>query len=449
MIQHPEGHFAHKLRPRERTVRSQARRKLVQRNSLWNSRSQIPARTAESPGLMLDARSTRVVAHPTARIAFLCETANDGRLQTAIQRQTEDPMALSSTKRALIAVAIIVCVAALACAIYIHRARQPLPELPVASNRPAPGVLDELPADAPAITFIDVAALRKLQNSPLAGLIGLTGTAPSQSSGEQMDPDYAQFVHGTGFDYTRDLDQAAVAFWPSDLSPNANAAGDNPALAIADGRFDQRKIVSYALRVGGRGENAKGRTRYIVPGKPTVAFEFLSPTRIAIASGKHAADLLNLPVQSTPSPDMQTRIKRVSGAPIFGVARTDRLPASFYAAFKNSPQLEHLVRGIQGLTLSGQPDEDRIHVVLDADCDSMTNAFEISTLLDGFRLIGTMSLSDPNFRRQAQMTPQQAAFLEALVKQAQVSHQGRSVRIKLDITPAMLGQSPERGAKER
>jgi hypothetical protein len=363
-------------------------------------------------------------------------------------KEEDDWMALSSTRRALIAVAVMICAAAVAGAIYLHYARRPLP---AASSGTAPSILDELPPGAPAVAYIDVAALRKLQNSPLAGLLGLTGTVRSQPTGDRIDRDYAQFVRGTGFDYTRDLDQAAIDFWPSDLRAAANEAGDNPTLAIANGRFDQQKIISYALRVGGKAVNktAGGRTEYVVPGKPNVALEFLSPTRIAIASGKHPADLLNLPSHSTLDPAMQARVKRVAGAPIFGVARTDHLPASFYSNFKGSPQLENLVRSIQALSLSGQPQGDQIHLVLDAECSSMTSAIEISTLLDGFRLIGSMSLSDPKVRRQAQVTPQQAAFLEALIKQARVSHQDRWVRVSLDITPDLLGAPAPRSRRHR
>lgn len=355
-------------------------------------------------------------------------------------------VALSSTKRALIAVTAILCAALIAGVLYVHQGRRPLPP-PAASKAPAPTILDELPADAPAIAYIDVAALRKLQSSPLTGLLGLTGTDPS---GDQpVDRDYAQFVRATGFDYTRDLDQTALAFWPSDLSPAANEAGHNPSLAIADGRFDEQKIVAYALRVHGREEATGGRQRYIVPGNPPVAFEFLSPTRIAIASGKHPEALLNLPARSAPDPALQARIKQVAGAPMFGVARTDQLPASFYADFKGSPQLEHFVRSVQGLSLSGQPEGDRIRLALDVECDSMTSAIEISTLLDGFRLVGAMTLSDPNFRRQAEMTPEQAAFLGAAIKGAKVSHQDRWVRIGLNVTPEMLGEQSPRGSRRR
>jgi hypothetical protein len=357
-------------------------------------------------------------------------------------------MAVSSTKRALIAVAVLACLAAAGVALYLHHSARPLP---AASSGTAPGILDELPPDAPAVAYVDVAALRKLQNSPLSDLLGLTGTAPSGTRGETMDPDYAQFVRGTGFDYTRDLDRTAIAFWPNDLTPAANEAGENPSLAIAEGRFDQRKIDSYALRAGGRSEVSDGRSVYIVPGKPNVAFEFLSPTRIAIASGKHPETLLNFPTnaRAVNDPAAQARVQRVAGAPMFGVADTSRLPAGFYANFKNSPQLESVVRSIRSLSLSGQPRGDQIHLALDAECSSMTKAIELSALLDTFRVFGAMSLSDPKMRRQMQMTREQAAFLEALIQQAKLSHQDRWVRITLDITPDMLGapQPPHRGRK--
>jgi hypothetical protein len=353
-------------------------------------------------------------------------------------------MALFSAKRALIALAVLVCLAGVGGALFLRHARQPLP---AASGGRAPGILDQLPPNAPVLAYIDVAALRKLQNSPLAGLLGIAGTPPSgPASSEPVDRDYAQFVHGTGFDYTRDLDHAAIAFWPNDLTPAANEAGDNPSLAIADGRFDQRKIIDYALRGGGRVETVGAHRRYIVPGKPTVAFEFLSSTRIAIASGKRPQDLLNLPSASGASPDpaTQARVQRVAGAPIFGVVRTSQLPADFYRSFKNSPQLESVIRSIQSLSLSGQPEGEQVHLAVDAECGSMTNAIELSALLDTFRVFGSMSLSDPKIRRQMQMTREQAAFAQAAIQQAKISHQDRWVRISLDVSPAMLGASEPR-----
>jgi hypothetical protein len=337
---------------------------------------------------------------------------------------------LSSTKRALIAVAVMICLAGACLAVYIHRQRRPLPG---ASAGPAPDILTEVPPDAPVIAYIDVAALRGLQNSPLTALLGLA------SPGPQADRDYKDFVQSTGFDYTHDLDKAVIAFWPQSFNAPADVLGENRALTIAEGRFDNQKIEAYALRTGKMATRGT-RTIYEVPGIPPVSFEFLSPVRMALASGKNSEVLLD-PVHSPErNPAMQARIERVAGASIFAVARTDNLPPSFYAGFKNSPQLERLARSVKSLALSGKPDGERIRTTLDAECNTMKDALELATLLDTFRMVGAMALADPKTRRQ--LTREQAAFLDALVNKVKVSHQEHWVRLNLDITPAMLGGAP-------
>lgn len=285
-----------------------------------------------------------------------------------------------------------------------------------------------LPSDAPAIGYIDVAALRKLQNSSLAAVW------ESATNDQVADKEYAAFVRDTGFDYARDLDEAAIAVWPSGLDAAANAAGDNPALAIADGRFDQKKIEAHAVRAGGRTEQRGSQTLYIVPGRPTVSFEFFSPSRIVIASGKKSVGLLSLVGTAGANDEMKRRVQKPSGVPIFANIRTSNLPQSFYANFSNYRQLDGLIRSIREISLAGQPLSDSIHVSLDAQCDSTKNALEISALLDGFRYIGSMALTDPKTQRQLTITPEQATFLAHIVKGAEISHGDRWVRINLDIT---------------
>ncbi len=352
-------------------------------------------------------------------------------------------MTLTSTNRALIVVAIILLLVAACIGIYFYFNRRPSallpsppsPQLPGISVEQAPNLLSELPAEAPAVAYIDVAALRQLQNSPLAALLGLT------SPGPEADREYDEFVRQSGFDYRRDLDQAAIAFWPRSfaLEPGAGL-GENRVLAIADGRFDRKKIEGYALRTG-KAITTVTPTVYEVPGNPPVSIEFLSPTRIAIASGKNARGLLDQASHpATRDPVMKARIERVAGAPIFAVARTDNLPNSVYAAFGNAQQLEKLARSVRGLSLAGQPDGNNIRAALDAECDTVKSAFELSTLLDGFRMVGSMALSDPKSLRQ--MTKEQAAFLQALVRQLKITRQDRWVRLRLDLTPQMLGARP-------
>ncbi len=159
---------------------------------------------------------------------------------------------------------------------------------------------------------------------------------------------------------------------------------------------------------------------------------------MVFVKGKGLSVLVPMPGASEKDA-MRVRIQRVAGAPVFAVARTDTLPKTFYDDFKNAPQLESLARSVKGLTLAGQPQTngDGIDLALDAECDSMKNALEIATLIDGFRVFGTMALADPKTRRQ--MTAEQAAFLTALANQVKVTHQDRWVRLTLGVTPKMLG----------
>jgi hypothetical protein len=357
-------------------------------------------------------------------------------------------LTLSSTNRALIAVFILVFLIAGGIGLYFyrHRAAEPIgsvgtatpappPSLPGITAVAPPDLLSELPADAPAVGYADVAALRALKNSPLAGLLGLT------SPGPEADQEYKEFVRQTGFDYARDLDNAAIAFWPHSFAVEpGNGLGENRVLAVADGRFDQQKIKSYALRTG-KIVPSTNPPVYEVPGNPAIFFQFLSSTRIAIASGNNARRLLADSLSPSPrDPVMKARLNRVAGAPVFAVARTDNLPESFYANFANAPQLEKLARSVRGLSLAGKPAGNDIAAALDAECDSVKSAFEISTLLDGFRMVGSMALSDPKALQQ--MTKEQAAFVQALIRQLDISRQDRWVRLRLNITPQMLGDRP-------
>jgi hypothetical protein len=347
---------------------------------------------------------------------------------------------LSSAKRAWIVIAVVLlCLVAAGVAYYYWQARplppivSTLPGVPAAG--PPPDVLSQLPADAPVVAYIDAGNLRTLQNSPLAAALGLA------SPGPQADRDYANFVRDTGFDYTRDLDHAAAAFWPSNFGNSPKDINANRALVIADGRFDRQKISNYTQR--GAVATTSGDSITQVPGNPTVSFEFLSPTRMALASGN---DMM-LPLQKillghfgSRDPAMQSRIQRVAGAPMFAVARTDRLPPSIYAPLHNSPQLEQIARSVQGITLAGQPDRDNLRVTLDAECDSLKNAVQLAFLLETGKMAGSMALSDPRTRRQ--MTREQYAFLEALINRATINHQNKVVRIALEITPDMLAAAP-------
>jgi hypothetical protein len=352
---------------------------------------------------------------------------------------------LSSAKRALIVIAVVLlCLVGAGVAYYFWQAR-PLPPIVttvpgVPAAGPPPDILSQLPADAPVVAYIDAASLRTLQNSPLAAALGLA------SPGPQADRDYANFVRDTGFDYTRDLDHAAVAVWPASFGNSPKDINANRALVIAEGRFDQQKIQTAGARNGEvTSASDLSSAVWVISGNPTIAYEFLSPTRMALASGdsdvlvRKLADIY-LKRYGTRDAAMQSRIQRVAGAPLFAVARTDRLPQNIYAPLHNSPQLEQIARSVQAITLAGQPDRDNLKITIDAECDAMKNAVQLAFLLETGKMAGSMALADPHTRRQ--MTQDQYVFLQALLARAAINHQNKLVRITLQITPDMLSAAP-------
>lgn len=86
-------------------------------------------------------------------------------------------------------------------------------------------LLSRFPAEDALAMSVDVTALRA------AGLLGDSTTA--------LEPEYKQFLEGTGFDYKRDLDSVVASF-----SHSGN-------FFIARGRFNWAKLRDYAVRAGG------------------------------------------------------------------------------------------------------------------------------------------------------------------------------------------------------
>jgi hypothetical protein len=86
-------------------------------------------------------------------------------------------------------------------------------------------LLSRFPAEDALAMSADFSALRA------TGLLGESNTA--------LEPEYKQFVEGTGFDYKRDLDSVTASF-----SRSGN-------YFIARGRFHWAKLREYAVREGG------------------------------------------------------------------------------------------------------------------------------------------------------------------------------------------------------
>ncbi|MFZ0039232.1 MAG: hypothetical protein WAK91_17540 [Candidatus Acidiferrales bacterium] len=336
-----------------------------------------------------------------------------------------------SGKRALIAVAIVIILAA-GVAIYVLRPHAPMAIVPVTPG-PPPDVLSLLPPGAPVIAFGDISALR---SSPFAADLDALGPAPDQ------EKDYRDFMRDTGFDYSRDLDKFAVDVWIDTKHPLPDGSPRVSLVAIADGRFDRAKISAYALRTGKISKHGDTDVYEVPMGTPgeKFSFAFLSPGRMALAQSASLDPVFSRSSSMSLDAGTRDRISRVTGATFFAVAKTDDLPKAIAISGLQSGQLNRIVKSIRGLTLAGHPDGNKLVVAAEADCDSMTDALQLSALLDTLRWLGRAALADPKTREQ--MRPEDAAALDRILKVASVSRDSHWVRVRADIPPDILKSSP-------
>ncbi len=282
-------------------------------------------------------------------------------------------------------------------------------------------LISRAPADAPFLLYADLAALR---SSPF--LAQLTALAPSPAA----DREYAEFVRATGFDYSRDLDRVVVAVRPG--TPTSST------VALAEGRFDREKISSYALRAGKK-ERQNGVDVYLVPaGTPgkTVAFAFLDANRMALADSASLAPVLAPATTGGPDPAMRERISRVSGAAVFAVGKVTGVPQNFSPGGVRSDQFTNLVRSLRWFSLAARPEDERMKVAIEGECDTPENATQIAGTLDGLRLFGQAALTNPGTRQR--LPPETLKLLETLLRVVEVSHDNQRVRLTLELTSEML-----------
>jgi hypothetical protein len=295
----------------------------------------------------------------------------------------------------------------------------PANSLPAPAN--APSLVQQLPANASAVVFTDVAALR---SSSFAN--ELASLAPTSV----QDPAYTQFVQETGFDYSRDLDRAALALWPQTAATSA--------LALAQGRFDQAKIAHCALRNGGHLVIIHNQKVYEVREENSarlVRFTFLAPDEIALADGPALSQVLGPQNSVRLDQQMSALVSRVSEAPIYAVARTQDLPKDIGIDASHSAQLASALRTIHTVFASGRPSADDLKLFASADCGSTIDALKLSTALQGLLWMGRAALADS--KTQQQIGPEWAGF-DAMLKAADISHDGHLLQLRIQLTPQML-----------
>jgi hypothetical protein len=105
---------------------------------------------------------------------------------------------------------------------------------------------------ADAYIYIDLVPLRT------AGLFTNSPSTP--------DPEYAQFVRDTGFQFERDLDEAAFAVHlPPTVAANSHAPAETRYSEVFVGRFDNAKIADYLRKTAASSKSYRNTIIYSIP----------------------------------------------------------------------------------------------------------------------------------------------------------------------------------------
>lgn len=286
-------------------------------------------------------------------------------------------------------------------------------------------ILELLPGDASAVVYLDLADLR---SSPF--LAQLFSMAPQASP----DSDYAQFLQATGFHYERDLDRLAVAI--NRQTPTATV------FAIADGRFDWKKIEAYAAGYGAL-KTATGKTLFAVPlsGSSRKAyFMFLREDRMAWANDP--SYFFQQPREFSPA-EWREHFLRLAGTPMFAVLRQDSGAAAALAQAPgglHSPQLATLLGQLQWISISGKPEGDLLRIGVEGECLAEGTVHQLKELLSGIVVLAQMGLNDAKTRKQ--LDPELREGYLDLLQSVDIQEADRgtskSVRVVFDVTPRLL-----------
>jgi len=298
-------------------------------------------------------------------------------------------------------------------------------------------LLSHLPVDSTSVVYVDFGELRGS-----AFLNQILALAPRPEAEEE----YAKFVQATGFDYERDLDRVGVSFGGSAQSPKT--------MAVAEGRFDRKKIESYSAHFGTL-KTANGKTIYAVSlSNPprTAYFTFLRDDQVAIYND--ASCFFQASGRSMNSEEWREHFLRMAGTPLFGVMRQDsqlltelsqRTPGGY-----RSPELATLLGQLQWMSLGAKPEGDELRVVVDGEASNEMVVRQLNDMLSGLLILAQAGLDDPKSRKQ--LDPKLREAYAGLLKSAEVQRLDRgtskSVRLIFEITPQLLESAHEKTAAD-
>jgi hypothetical protein len=298
-------------------------------------------------------------------------------------------------------------------------------------------LLSHLPADSTSVVYLDLQELRAS-----AFLSRILTWAPRP----QTEEEYGKFVQATGFDYERDLDRVGISFSGSAQSPRT--------MAVAEGRFDRKKIELYSAHFGTL-KTANGKTIYAVSlsNPPRMAyFTFLRDDQVAICND--ASCFFQASGRSLNSEEWREHFLRMAGTPLFAVMRQDsqlltglsqRTPGGY-----RSPQLATLLGQLQWISVGAKPEGDQLRVVADGETSNETVIRQLNDMFGGLLILAQAGLDDPKSRKQ--LDPKLREAYAGMLKSAEVQKLDRgtskSVRLIFEITPQLLESAKSASAAD-
>jgi hypothetical protein len=291
---------------------------------------------------------------------------------------------------------------------------------------PLPDLLTQIPAGAPTLIYVDVAALRQS---------GFYQRRPPASPNVLPDNDYKDFVQATGFDFEKDLDRVVVAAWPESV-PGEH----KKSVAVAEGRFDRQKIRDYAQR-GGKIEQQEGHDVLLFQGGKSSEWNsltFLNDHTVALVQGPSITPALGGSLSATSGDPIRERVTHIAGADIFLITRMPSIPDNFGAGVLQSAPVANLIRSVQWLTLAARPEGDNLRVSLEGECATSTDARQLEAALETLRLFAQAGLGKQRSETQAESSRK---LWESLLKTVDIAQSGERVRILVELPPDVLNYS--------
>lgn len=287
-----------------------------------------------------------------------------------------------------------------------------------------------IPADTDSVAFAD---LTRLRTAPFFSALGDWAPHP-----QQVDAEYAKFLHDTGFDYERDLDRVVIA--------TIKRGQATELFVVGDGRFDRKKINTYISEFGTH-DKKDGREIFTAPLKGStrkISFVFLHQNRVVLTDDPDLSSQLRDPIRGTDANQWRERFDRLAGSPVFAVFRQDAGVGSEIVAHTpnggQAQQLASLLDQLQWITLAGVPEQNRLRVVAEGECPNDATARDLADILNGIRVFAQAGLNDPKVRHQLDDQTREA-YID-VVRSADITRLDRgetkSVRLVLEITPDVL-----------